>query len=294
MYNYIEAMFPKISVVTPSYNQGNFLEETILSVLGQGYQNLEYIIIDGGSTDNSVDVIKKYESRLTFWVSEKDKGQSDAINKGFAKATGDIMCWLNSDDMYLPGALKFVAGQLNVLKEELLFGNAFHFKEGTYVSRGSNVVDRSNDLDLRIFDYIIQPSSFWTRKVWELTGPLSVDYHFAFDWEWFIKSREKGATFIPSVKYLSVYRLHQQHKTGIGGSKRVMEIVNIYQKYLNADFPSFFTSLQRKRTAIQMMQNKVRKLRLSKFESKVLKILFPEIYNQFNVKEVDAILLMTQ
>ncbi|NVO00781.1 MAG: glycosyltransferase, partial [Geobacteraceae bacterium] len=100
---------PKITIVTPSYNQGRFLEKTILSVLDQGYPNLEYIVIDGGSTDESVEIIKKYADRLTYWVSEPDRGQSHAINKGFERATGEIFGWLNSDDWYHPGALQAVA-----------------------------------------------------------------------------------------------------------------------------------------------------------------------------------------
>src|SRR5688500_3818909 len=98
-------MLPKISIITPTYNQGHFIEQTIQSVIEQDYPNLEYIIIDGGSTDDTLSVIKKYEKYISYWISEKDKGQSEAINKGFKKATGDVVNWLNSDDYYEPGVL---------------------------------------------------------------------------------------------------------------------------------------------------------------------------------------------
>src|SRR5437763_884238 len=101
--------FPKITVITPSYNQGKFLEETIVSVISQGYPNLEYMLIDGGSTDNSIDIIKKYRTYFSYWISEKDSGQSEAINKGLKKATGEIISWLNSDDLYTAGCLQHVA-----------------------------------------------------------------------------------------------------------------------------------------------------------------------------------------
>lgn len=118
--------WPRISIVTPSYNQAEFLERTIFSVLNQNYPKLEYIIIDGGSTDGSVEIIKKYDKYLTFWVSEKDNGQADAIRKGFARATGEILAWINSDDTYLPGTfLKVAKAFIKNPKVDLIFGNIF-------------------------------------------------------------------------------------------------------------------------------------------------------------------------
>jgi glycosyltransferase involved in cell wall biosynthesis len=134
--------YPKISIVTPSYSQVQYLEDTILSVLGQGYPNLDYLIYDAVSFDNSVEIIKKYEKELTYWVSEKVKGQADAINKGFAKATGEILMWLNSDDILMPNVLHFIAKQYIEKGDGIYFGNFIHFKEnlnGNLSSSGSQV-----------------------------------------------------------------------------------------------------------------------------------------------------------
>lgn len=162
---------PKIHIVTPSYNQGEFLEDTILSVLGQNYPNLEYLIIDGGSTDNSVEIIKKYEDKLAYWVSEKDNGQSEAINKGFKIATGEILGWINSDDMYMPNILNTVSKLMNPENEKLIYGQCVHIEQVPKVvfTYGSSIFQHN---DISQIDYIIQPSSFWTRKTWDKVEEL--------------------------------------------------------------------------------------------------------------------------
>lgn len=226
---------PRITVVTPSYNQGPFLEQTILSVLGQGYENLEYIIVDGGSTDNSPDVIRKYATALTYWVSEKDSGQSNAINKGFARATGDILCWLNSDDMHLPNTLNIVAELIkDVSRPQVVFGNCIKFDEGSPRALCSYPTKSFKKDALNLIDYIDQPSAFWTRSAMDIVGPLREDLHYVFDWDWFVRCQRKGVAFTPTHEMLSLYRLHAQHKSGTGGAKRLKEIEDLYLTY-NSD-----------------------------------------------------------
>lgn len=215
---------PRITVVTPSYNQGAFLEQTILSVLGQLYENLEYIVIDGGSTDDSADIIRRYESRLAYWVSEKDRGQSDALNKGFARATGDILCWLNSDDFFLPGALHRAVRELSE-GVDFVYGNCLSFSDKG--SRG--IVNRPpahSREHLEVVDYIVQPSTFWRRSLWEKTGPLNENCHYAFDWEWYLRADRLGR-FAKADFIFSAYRFHDAHKSSYGGQKRAGEIVAV-------------------------------------------------------------------
>ncbi len=224
-------LFPRISVVTPSYNQGAYIEDTILSVIGQGYPNLEYIIIDGGSTDNTRDVIRKYERHLAYWVSEKDSGQASAINKGFAAATGDVLCWLNSDDMHLPGTLNYVANMLDVAKAEIVMGNCIHIKEGTGVARGSDIVADHSRHDILWCGYVLQPSSFWTRKAWEAAGPLDEGLHYGLDWDWYVRAKLSGTHFKAVARQLSIYRIHGAHKSSFGGDARTRELSGIFDKY---------------------------------------------------------------
>ncbi|WP_053069196.1 glycosyltransferase family 2 protein [Bizionia psychrotolerans] len=167
--------YPRISIVTPSYNQGDFIEDTILSVLGQSYPNLEYLIYDAASTDNTVGILKKYENQLTYWVSEKDEGQADAINKGFEKSTGAILLWLNSDDILMPNVLHYIARLYIEQGDGIYYGNCIHFKDDNkngVRAHGSNVHKNFKTIPLDLVDTIIQPSSFWSRDVWIKNGIL--------------------------------------------------------------------------------------------------------------------------
>lgn len=182
--------YPKITIVTPSFNQGEFLEETIRSVLDQGYPNLEYIVIDGGSTDQSVEIIRKYADRLTYWVSEKDSGMYDAIQKGFARSTGEIMAWINSDDRYHPKSLFVIADVFRNLPEvEWVQANPSSMDEqGRIVANFSSRRWSRYHFYLRDYKYIQQESTFWRRSLWEKSGgSLRTDLRYAGDFELWLR-----------------------------------------------------------------------------------------------------------
>jgi len=252
--------YPRISVVIPSYNQGRFIEQTILSVIGQSYPDLEVLIIDGGSKDETVDVIKRYEGSLAYWESEPDRGQAHAINKGFRRATGSILCWLNSDDMYLPGALLDVARQLGPTAEpKLLYGGCVHVYE--HSSRAVTDIARSEPIErLKNNDFILQPSAFWTRETWRLAGEIDESYHYALDWDWFIRASRVGR-FVRTDHIYSVYRHHEGHKTGAGGEKRAREVVRMIAQYNDDDWVRAYSAVvddfervQRRIKAVQRLK----------------------------------------
>jgi glycosyltransferase involved in cell wall biosynthesis len=209
--------WPRMSIVTPSYNQGDFLEETIRSVLLQGYPDLEYIIIDGGSSDQSLDIIRKYEDWISYWVSEPDRGHVHALNKGFSRVGGHIIAWLNSDDVYYPGVLQRVAehfeqnGQINVI-----FGDSWFVDEkGKEISlyRG---VERPFIRRLMYWRgwEVPQPTVFIRRSILEEVGLLDESYKYSLDYEWFLRiSRRHYFYHIGSP--LAQYRLHTLSKTGV-------------------------------------------------------------------------------
>lgn len=189
---------PVVTIVTPSYNQAGFLEKTIRSVLEQDYPNIEYLVIDGGSTDGSVEIIEKYARRINWWVSEKDNGQADGINKGLQRASGEIIAWLNSDDFYLPGAISnavqalqsnpsagFVYGDLQVVNERGEITNLLTY--GDWGLKG-----------LMEFKIIGQPTVFMRRQVLESAGYLDPDYHFLLDHHlWLRMAMRAGMKYIP-------------------------------------------------------------------------------------------------
>jgi len=222
---------PLISIVTPSFNQGRYLGETLDSVLGQGYASLEYIVMDGGSADQSVEVIRARQGRLAFWRSQPDHGQAAAINEGFARAGGVIFGWLNSDDLHLSDTLHTVANMLAGYMDEavVLYGSCELFRDnGTLIERRSAVpFDLSR---LQITDFLDQPSVFFTRAAWERVGPLDESLHYAFDWEWFLRAA-KVCRFIQCDQVLSRYRIHSQHKTGTGGLRRWEEMSEVVRRH---------------------------------------------------------------
>lgn len=209
--------YPKITIVTPSYNQGEFLEETILSVLSQEYPNLEYIICDGGSTDNSVEIIKKYADRLAWWCSEKDKGQTVAINKGMHRATGDIVGWINSDDVLLPGALLEV-GRFFMKHPDCEFANG----DGAVIGRDGTVLKFTHLVVNKWFmergySNIVQQGMFWRRDLFGKLGFLDETFHAIMDVEWLIRNYEGGTKIMLLDRPLGAIRVYEETKTAMGG-----------------------------------------------------------------------------
>ena len=209
-------MHPSISIVTPSYNQGQFLEETICSILDQGYSNLEYIIIDGGSMDNSVDIIRKYEKHIDYWVSESDRGQSHAINKGIQRCTGDIFNWINSDDLLKPGALRAVAEAWRSSPGTIVSGNAELFNDsGTFKHTKASGQTLRNFVRFWEADDFgwAQQSTFVPLADLKALGGVREDLTYCMDYNMMVRLLQRGLAFTYVDESLAGFRFHSDSKT---------------------------------------------------------------------------------
>lgn len=205
---------PLISIVTPSFKHGAFIERTIKSVIDQKYPNLEYIVQDGGSTDETTDILKKYGANISHWESAKDKGQSNAINLGFQHAHGEIMAYLNSDDLLLPGTLNYVAAYFSEHPDvDVVYGHRV-IVQGDDLEIGRWVLPRHRDYALNWADYLPQETMFWRKSLWEKSeGYIDEQYNFAMDWELICRFRKAGAKIVRLPRFLGAFRVHSAQKT---------------------------------------------------------------------------------
>lgn len=230
---------PLVSIITPSYNQGKFIRETIDSVLGQKYSNIEYIVIDGKSTDETVDVLKSYGERIK-WVSEKDSGQMDALNKGLKMVKGDIIAFINSDDYYFLDTIEKVVKIFNKYPEiEIVSGDYVIINtEGKKMLTQSPVVYWKRFLrgihsfnTLCVANYINQPSTFWRRSVLDKVGFFNESLHYVFDYEYWLRALSKGISIKMVNDKFCCYRIHDQSKGGSQYRKRAKEELDVQKKF---------------------------------------------------------------
>lgn len=232
---------PLVSIITPSFNQAHYIEATIQSVLMQDYPRIEYIIVDGGSIDGTVDIIRKYENKLAWWVSEKDKGQTDAINKGFARATGDILAWLNSDDTYshpsaVSGAVDFLTANPEV---------AMVYADCNFIDEQGNVIGKfaSRQTDYkklrRGYVHIPQQTMFFRSKYWKELGPLDPSFYFAMDYDLWVRIAKRAPIQYLPGKTWANFRIHTSSKTNVNDERGWKEMLRVHYR----DHGSFFSPI---------------------------------------------------
>ena len=226
-----------VSIVTPSYNQAEYIEDTLRSVKFQDYRNIEHIVIDGGSTDGTIDILNEYQDRYNLeWVSEPDEGQADAINKGFSLAEGEILGWLNSDDIYISkSAISTAIATLREYPEsDIVNGRGIRLKEN---GKWDNPIKRRDHKlsysGLKQVASVLQPATFWYRSVWEEVG-INSDLEYTFDWDFFIRA-SKSYNIVPISDYIIGYRWQGDNKTTTGGLERAEEIRDVTGTYLGQD-----------------------------------------------------------
>ena len=244
---------PRITIVTPSYNQAVFLEETVRSVLLQGYPNLEYIIMDGGSTDGSVEIIRKYQKHLAYWTAEKDAGASDAIRNGFARATGSIFAWLNSDDLYLPGTLQHLVEGLQKTKADVVYGNTYWIDERSKVLAERRQTPFSRIAYLYGGADLQQPATMWTADIYRTAGGMDPAFHCAFDTDLFSRFVSQGAKFAHVRHFVACARLQPAQKTEVLSETCRKEVNNVRRRHVAVPVRSFAGAFLRALGRMQRM-----------------------------------------
>ncbi len=236
----------------PSYNQGHFIEESILSVIKQNYPNLEFFIFDGGSTDSTVEIIKKYEDKIDYWVSEKDNGQSDAINKGFKKATGEIVNWICSDDILLPGSLFAVSNYFNKYREyDVIFGNSYSINGNGNLLRKNKKFNFSSKALWAGFGLITQPAAFQRKSVIDKVGLLDEELEYCMDFDWYLRMDLQNLKFKYVNEFLCKFRYHNQSKS-VAGRNYGRETIDFLvdekyrnEKHINKNVRKFYLNIFR-------------------------------------------------
>jgi glycosyltransferase involved in cell wall biosynthesis len=231
--------WPLVTIVTPSFNQVSFVEETIRSILLQNYPNLEYIVMDGGSTDGSIEIIKTYEKHLAYWTSEKDGGAADAIRKGFERATGSILAYLNSDDIYLPGAIHCLVNHLGKTNADVVYGNTF------WIDEQSNVLAERRQTPFSRLAYmyggadLMQPATFWTSRIYRMVGGMDASFCCAFDTDLFARFASKGAKFSHIRRLVAGSRIQPHQKTHVLFETSKTETAKIRSRHASVPVRSF-------------------------------------------------------
>lgn len=248
-----------VAIVTPSYNQAKFVGDTIKSVLGQGHPGVRYAVMDGGSDDGSREIIAGYESRLAAFVSEKDAGQSDAIRNGFAMVEGEIMAYLNSDDMLMPGVLAYVDEYFRAHDDvDVVYGHRVIVDDGG-MQIGKWVLPPHSDRDLNYFDYIPQETMFWRKRVWDKAGGIDPSFQFAMDWDLILRLVGAGAKFRRLPYFMAYFRAHGTQKSHTMFSTRgEQEIQKILERTHGGnmgrrDYVSVYRSYRRRAAATSLL-----------------------------------------
>lgn len=281
--------YPRISIITPVFNQVKYIEDTIRSILNQGYPNLEYIIIDGGSTDGTVEVIRKYESQLAYWVSEPDRGMYDAIQKGFDHSTGEIMSWLNADDLYVDGCFWNVAN-IFARHEEInwICGTNTHCD-----STGRIIYNRSSrhlckwNFFMRDFQWIAQENTFWRRDLWERAGSrMATGLHLAGDFELWLRFFNLEKLFYVQAPF-GIFRLREGQLSS-QMNDYLNEVNEVYEQFkISAEDQKVIETYQRKKRIASLINrlrivNGEKLVRMRSFEKEYLSSPTVLVWNQEN------------